>query len=93
MIQALSPEVVVAKVSAKGQVTLPKNVREANDISSGDEVDFLSYGNEITIIKKRNDASRGVTARFKLNPIQAIADGRFINLAARFAPYTDKNNE
>ena len=83
----------MAKVSAKGQVTLPKNVREANDISSGDEVDFLSYGNEITIIKKRKDASRGIMSRFKLNPEQAIADGRLTELAARFTPHTDKNKE
>lgn len=83
----------MAKVGFKGQVTLPRNFREVNDISSGDEVDFLSYGNEITIIKKRKDASRGIMSRFKLNPEQTMTDGRFTELAARFAPHTDKSDE
>ncbi|MET0963771.1 MAG: AbrB/MazE/SpoVT family DNA-binding domain-containing protein [Noviherbaspirillum sp.] len=70
----------MARVSFNGQVTLPKGIRESSHISSGDEVDFLNYEGQITIIQKRPDASRGVMARFKLDPAQAIAEGRLSSI-------------
>ncbi len=36
-----------AKVMSKGQVTIPKNVREALGIDVGDRVTFIVDGNEI----------------------------------------------
>lgn len=83
----------MARVSAKGQVTLPKDIRKTNHISSGDEIDFLNYAGQITIIQKQSDASRGVMARFKLDPAQAVAEGRINELARRFAPVTEHGME
>ena len=39
-----------AKVMSKGQITIPKRVREALGVESGDRVTFLIEGNEIKII-------------------------------------------
>ena len=39
-----------AKVMAKGQVTIPKDVREVLGVSSGDRVSFLVEGNSVRII-------------------------------------------
>ena len=39
-----------AKVMSKGQVTIPKNVREALGIDVGDRVTFIVDGNEIRMM-------------------------------------------
>ena len=39
-----------AKVMSMGQVTIPKKIREALGVESGDRVTFLIDGNEIKII-------------------------------------------
>lgn len=39
-----------AKVMAKGQVTIPKDVREALGVSSGDRVTFVVEGNTVRMI-------------------------------------------
>ena len=39
-----------AKVMSKGQVTIPKNVREALGIDVGDRVTFIVAGNEIRMM-------------------------------------------
>ena len=39
-----------AKVMAKGQVTIPKNVREALGIDVGDRVTFIVDGSDIKIM-------------------------------------------
>ena len=83
----------MARVSAKGQITLPKDIRKTNHIASGDEIDFLNYAGQITIIQKQPDASKGVMARFKLDPAQAAAEGRINELARRFAPVAENGME
>lgn len=40
-----------AKVSSKGQVTVPKSVREALDVREGDEVIFRVQGNTAMLAK------------------------------------------
>jgi antitoxin PrlF len=40
-----------AKVSSKGQVTLPKVVRDALDIEEGDEIVFRVEGNRAVLAK------------------------------------------
>ena len=42
---------VAAKVSSKGQVTVPKAVREALGISEGDEVTFRVEGNRAVLAR------------------------------------------
>ena len=39
-----------AKVMAKGQVTIPKKIREILGIESGDRVSFVVTGNEVKIV-------------------------------------------
>ena len=39
-----------AKVMAKGQVTIPKDVREALGVSSGDRVSFIVEGTAVRLV-------------------------------------------
>lgn len=39
-----------AKVMSKGQVTIPKNVREALGVETGDRVTFIVDGNSIQVM-------------------------------------------
>ena len=39
-----------AKVMAKGQVTIPKNVRSVLWVSSGDRISFIVEGNTVRIV-------------------------------------------
>ncbi len=40
-----------AKVMSKGQVTIPKNVRDALGIDTGDRVTFIVDGTKVRIVK------------------------------------------
>lgn len=39
-----------AKVMSKGQVTIPKNVRQALGVETGDRVTFIVDGNDIKVV-------------------------------------------
>lgn len=39
-----------AKVMAKGQVTIPKDIREVLGVSSGDRISFIVEGNTVRIV-------------------------------------------
>ena len=39
-----------AKVMAKGQITIPKDVRDVLGVSSGDRVSFIVEGNNVRIV-------------------------------------------
>jgi len=39
-----------ARVMSKGQVTIPKNVREALGINTGDRVTFIVEGNSVRVV-------------------------------------------
>ena len=43
------------KVSEKGQVTIPKDVREILGIHPGDEVEFEKENGDIRVVKKVDD--------------------------------------
>ena len=47
--------IFMPKVSEKGQVTIPKEVRELLGIHPGDEVEFEKKNGDIKIIKKVDD--------------------------------------
>jgi len=59
-------------VTVKGQVTLPKSVREAAGIKAGDSVDVRNGSGGAVIIEK-SGASEAYAAR-----IRAVADRRLI---------------
>jgi len=57
-------EVSVSQVSSKGQVTIPKDIREALGITEGDRVIFETDGNHVTIRKVSGEKlSRILTLR------------------------------
>ena len=39
-----------AKVMAKGQVTIPKDIRKVLDVASGDRITFVVEGNTVRIV-------------------------------------------
>lgn len=39
-----------AKVMAKGQVTIPKNIRAILGVNSGDRVTFIADGNTVRVV-------------------------------------------
>ncbi len=46
-------EVGTSALSAKGQVTIPKEIRDALDLKPGDKVVFLEKGEEISIRRSK----------------------------------------
>jgi AbrB family looped-hinge helix DNA binding protein len=54
MIKTMSSELLLAgssKVTSRGQITLPQNLREAYDIHPGDVVYFLQMGKTLILRK------------------------------------------
>ncbi|BAD85265.1 transcription regulator, SpoVT/AbrB family [Thermococcus kodakarensis KOD1] len=52
---------VTVKVSSKGQIVLPKSIREKLGINPGDEVEVLDFGDEIVIVPvKKNVDLMGI---------------------------------
>ncbi|EEB74151.1 AbrB/MazE/SpoVT family DNA-binding domain-containing protein [Thermococcus sp. AM4] len=43
------------RVSSKGQIVLPKAIREKFGIKEGDELEVLDFGNEIVIVPVKKD--------------------------------------
>ncbi|EHR77872.1 AbrB family transcriptional regulator [Thermococcus litoralis DSM 5473] len=43
------------KVSSKGQIVLPKDIRERFNIKPGDEVEILEFGREIVLVPIKRD--------------------------------------
>jgi antitoxin PrlF len=51
MFRGKSLEISISQVSSKGQVTIPKEIRETLGISEGDRVIFETEGNHVTLRK------------------------------------------
>jgi AbrB family looped-hinge helix DNA binding protein len=56
----------LAKITSKGQVTIPKNIRELMGLDIGDQIAFLVEDGKVLIIKanvvldlKENDGEKG----------------------------------
>jgi AbrB family looped-hinge helix DNA binding protein len=47
-------------ISAKRQITLPKELCDRIGVHPGDEIDILEYGGKITVLKKVKGASAGI---------------------------------
>jgi len=60
------------KVSSKRQITLPISQCEALGIEPGDEVESFVANGQLTIVKKRKGAARGLLKKVKANP--ALSD-------------------
>ncbi|RLF78410.1 AbrB/MazE/SpoVT family DNA-binding domain-containing protein [Thermococci archaeon] len=52
---------VTVKVSSKGQLVLPKSIRERFGIEPGDEVEIIEMGNELILVPiKKGTKLRGL---------------------------------
>jgi AbrB family looped-hinge helix DNA binding protein len=57
-------------VTVKGQTTLPKDVRAALGLTSGDKVRYLILDGEVRILKARSVKElRGILSRFGQKPV------------------------
>lgn len=64
----------IAKVTSKGQITIPKEIRKKLDLRPGSKVVFLNIGNEIVIRKADSlDFDLQVTSPL---PTRTVAEGR-----------------
>jgi AbrB family looped-hinge helix DNA binding protein len=54
-------------ISAKRQITLPKELCDQIGVHPGDEVDILEYGGQITVFKKVKGASAGILRGRKIH--------------------------
>lgn len=61
-------DVIMPKVSAKRQITLPVSQCEALGIEPGDEIESFVAGGRLTIIKKVSGAAEGLLKHVKGDP-------------------------
>lgn len=54
------PEIATTRVTRKGQVTIPKALREEYDLEPGDELRWVDTEDGITIRKATRSAGRGM---------------------------------
>jgi len=47
----MSEQIGISSISAKGQVTIPKEIRDALQLKTGDKVIFIERDNEIVVHK------------------------------------------
>lgn len=77
-------------VSAKRQITLPKELCDRLSVNPGDDVDILEHNGHITILKKIEGASAGVLKHSKGDPRISDEDSLESTLAVRRAARTRK---
>ena len=70
-----------AKVMSKGQVTIPKNIREALGVETGDRVTFIQENGQIIVMnsaiyamKKFQKQMEGQAAKAGLNSEEDVAE-------------------
>lgn len=44
------------RVTSKGQVTIPKEIRQRHGIRAGAEVEFVEQGNDVVVRRRRSEA-------------------------------------
>jgi len=58
-------EVGVSSVTSKGQVTIPKDIREALGVTEGDKIFFQADGDTVTLRKVPKDKLSAILKRAK----------------------------
>ena len=71
----------LAKVTTKGQITIPKSIRERLNIKDGSKIIFLEKGNDIIIknaamisLEKIQNAFEGEAERLNLNSEKDVVE-------------------
>jgi AbrB family looped-hinge helix DNA binding protein len=67
----------VSTITSKGQVTIPKNMRETLHLYSGDKVDFIKNKNNEIIIKpltKKASEVSGILSKYKKTEAVSVED-------------------
>jgi AbrB family looped-hinge helix DNA binding protein len=64
-------ETVIARVSSKNQIVLPKTVRDALGVQSGDSVIFLVDGDKVLIRSRPDSFTEAIAGLYK-----KIGDGK-----------------
>ncbi|MBO8174772.1 MAG: AbrB/MazE/SpoVT family DNA-binding domain-containing protein [Thermococcus sp.] len=67
---------VTVKVSSKGQIVLPKSIREKFGIKAGDEVEILDLGNELIIVPIKKDIKLRGLVKFDKPVIEILKEVR-----------------
>lgn len=78
----------VSRVTRKGQVTIPREVRETLGIAPGDSVEIVSEGNRAVLSKSRGwlelfGELAAETKGLDLEELRALAAGAWVERAAR----------
>lgn len=68
---ALSAE---ATITSKGQVTIPKGIRERLELEPGERVEFVLEDGELTVRRKRGSMERLADVREELAPLEVDVD-------------------
>lgn len=64
-----------ATITSKGQVTIPKRIREKLDLQEGDQLEFVvTDDGELTIRRKRDAMERLRDVRTQLAPLEVDVD-------------------
>ena len=73
-----------AKVMAKGQVTIPKDVRKTLGVSNGDRISFIVEGNTVRIVNSAVYAMQVLQQEMKGEARKAglVNDDDIVNLVA-----------
>ncbi len=77
MVLVRNREVPLTTLTTKGQVTIPKSIREVLHLNAGDKVEFiLSENNEVILrpVTKKTDDVFGKLSKYKKDAPVAIED-------------------
>ncbi len=67
----------VSTITSKGQVTIPKNIRDILHLNSGDKVEFICTENDEIIIKpvtKKAADVAGTLSKYKKDKVVSVVD-------------------
>lgn len=67
---------VTVKVSSKGQIVLPKSIREKFGIRPGDDVEVLDFGEEIVIVPVKKDMKLRGLVKFEKSVKEILKETR-----------------
>src|SRR5437870_9559009 len=77
--------ITLAKITSKGQVTIPKDVREKLGVESGDALDFQFRESHVEVVPVRRRRLAEFRGLFRITEALDVAEERERSRAARAA--------